>query len=141
MLTHVICGEETHFVRQREQKKLFINCHKRDPKSDEMTVIASKHLIPGDVVFKCKPLMTIDWTFHKNECKVFREKTMTESDAVLQPFHRLFLRIKNDKTFATKRHTLIDGSVRHMSGDETNKSFLCPKHGFHLQSKCDQQMD
>ncbi|CAG2106573.1 unnamed protein product, partial [Medioppia subpectinata] len=93
-------------------QKVVINCHKRDPKSDEMPVISSKPYIAGDVVFKCKPLMTIDWSFHKNECQLMRQKKL-RSDPNWHMYNRLlrlYLRIKSEPTFLTESHQLIDGS-------------------------------
>ncbi|CAG2103049.1 unnamed protein product [Medioppia subpectinata] len=57
-----------------------------------------------------KNCQTIDWSFHKNECKVFRENRIDGFHTIFIPLLRLYLRIKSDKTFATERHTLIDGS-------------------------------
>ncbi|CAG2103048.1 unnamed protein product, partial [Medioppia subpectinata] len=57
-----------------------------------------------------KNCQTIDWSFHKNECKAFRGKTISDFDSLFLLTLRLYLRIKNDKTFATERHTFIDGS-------------------------------
>ncbi|CAG2102031.1 unnamed protein product [Medioppia subpectinata] len=57
-----------------------------------------------------KNCQTIDWSFHKNECKVLRENRINGFHPIFIPLLRVYLRIKNDKTFATERHTLIDGS-------------------------------
>ena len=54
---------------------------------------------------------TIDWKYHKNECKVFRNKRHISEELIFyDKLLRLYLTIKSDETFSTKRHKLFNGS-------------------------------
>ncbi|CAG2101764.1 unnamed protein product [Medioppia subpectinata] len=78
---------------------------------DDSTIFHLKRCSKCLQMYYCgRNCQTIDWSFHKNECKAFRGKTIKELDSICLPLLRLYLRIKNDKTFATERHTLFDGS-------------------------------
>ena len=61
-----------------------------------------------------KNCQTIDWKFHKNECKIYAKFSIGSFDYRSVDVQRLLLRFwlsfKNDPNFGAQRHQLMDGS-------------------------------
>ena len=62
-----------------------------------------------------------DWKYHKNECKLFTNKPNNSFDIKERLLLRLWLSIKKDPKFVTKRHKSLDG--RDVSIDEFDFKF------------------
>ena len=73
-----------------------------------------------------KECQTIDWIYHKNECKVFRNKKFKPNEVkyYVKLLIRLWLTIKSNDTFLTKRHQLFDGSDISLKDIEINSEEL-----------------
>ncbi|CAG2112603.1 unnamed protein product [Medioppia subpectinata] len=96
-MVHIICNEF---------KGLFCdNCLKRE---DQLKRCQKCH----QMYYCGKECQTNDWKYHKNECKAFRHndfhRDLFSSEEIL--LLRLYVSLKSDESFATKRYSLMDGS-------------------------------
>ncbi|CAG2175237.1 unnamed protein product [Oppiella nova] len=104
------CKPLLHCTIPSHKGKVCDNCLKRVVGDNHIRVVLElKKCAKCRQMYYCgKDCQTMDWKYHKKECKVFRHQDFKESNDYL--FLRLYLCIKSDPTFATKRHQLFDGS-------------------------------
>lgn len=96
-LVHIVCSE---FMSQ-----FCSNCLKR-------AHVLQKCSKCHEISYCGKSCQTSDWKYHKIECKVLRRKdfVIDVMPGVERLLLRLWLYMRSDETFATKRHQLFDGS-------------------------------
>ena len=83
-----------------------------------------------------KNCQTIDWKYHKKECKIYAEFSFSSVDEISADFQKLLLRLwlclKNDPKFGAQRYQLMDGSdicLYDIKFDDLRlRQFLSTKH-------------